>query len=107
MDTSSGSTGLSPEYSFAMKCGSTAMPNPASVALSCAIKLALRKRAEIFGEKEPADYVYQVIIGAVRSYKLLSDGRRQIGAFHLAAADIYGRLEQFKDASTPPSRWSG
>jgi CRP/FNR family transcriptional regulator, nitrogen fixation regulation protein len=45
--------------------------------------------AEIFGEKEPADYVYQVTSGAVRAYKLLSDGRRQIGAFHLAA-DVFG-----------------
>src|SRR5689334_7531214 len=45
--------------------------------------------AEIFGEAEPAEYVYQVIEGAVRSYKLLSDGRRQIGAFHLAG-DIFG-----------------
>ena len=48
-----------------------------------------RKGAEIYGEKEPADYVYQVKVGAVRSYKLLSDGRRQIGAFHLAS-DIFG-----------------
>jgi CRP/FNR family nitrogen fixation transcriptional regulator len=45
--------------------------------------------AEIFGEAEPAEYVYQVIEGAVRSYKLLSDGRRQIGAFHLVG-DIFG-----------------
>ena len=45
--------------------------------------------AEIFGEDEPAEYVYQVIDGAVRSYKLLSDGRRQIGAFHLVD-DIFG-----------------
>jgi CRP/FNR family transcriptional regulator, nitrogen fixation regulation protein len=48
-----------------------------------------RKGAEIFGEKEPADYVYQVGSGAVRTYKLLSDGRRQIGAFHLVG-DIFG-----------------
>ena len=48
-----------------------------------------KKGAEIYGEREPADYVYQVKIGAVRSYKLLSDGRRQIGAFHLAG-DIFG-----------------
>ncbi len=48
-----------------------------------------KKGNEIFGEKEPADYVYQVVSGAVRSYKLLSDGRRQIGAFHLAG-DIFG-----------------
>jgi CRP/FNR family nitrogen fixation transcriptional regulator len=45
--------------------------------------------AEIFGESEPAEYVYQVVEGAVRSYKLLSDGRRQIGAFHLVG-DIFG-----------------
>lgn len=48
-----------------------------------------RKGTEIYGEKEPAEYVYQVNIGAVRSYKLLSDGRRQIGAFHLVG-DIFG-----------------
>jgi len=45
--------------------------------------------AEIFGQAEPADYIYQVIEGAVRSHKLLSDGRRQIGAFHLPR-DIFG-----------------
>lgn len=45
--------------------------------------------AEIFGESEPAEYVYQVVDGAVRSYKLLTDGRRQIGAFHLVG-DIFG-----------------
>ena len=44
---------------------------------------------QIFGENEPADYVYQVAFGAVRSYKLLLDGRRQIGAFHLGG-DIFG-----------------
>jgi CRP/FNR family transcriptional regulator, nitrogen fixation regulation protein len=48
-----------------------------------------KKGNEIYGEKEPAEFVYQVKIGAVRSYKLLSDGRRQIGAFHLAG-DIFG-----------------
>jgi CRP/FNR family nitrogen fixation transcriptional regulator len=48
-----------------------------------------RHGAEVFGEAEPAEYIYQVIDGAVRSYKLLSDGRRQIGAFHLVG-DIFG-----------------
>lgn len=47
------------------------------------------KDVEIYGEDEPAEYVYQVICGAVRSYKLLSDGRRQINAFHLPG-DIFG-----------------
>ena len=45
--------------------------------------------AEIFGEAEPAEYIYQVIEGAVRTHKLLPDGRRQIGAFHLSG-DIFG-----------------
>ncbi|WP_027525702.1 helix-turn-helix domain-containing protein [Bradyrhizobium sp. Ec3.3] len=48
-----------------------------------------KKGREIYGEKEPAEYVYLVTRGAVRSYKLLSDGRRQIGAFHLVG-DIFG-----------------
>ena len=48
-----------------------------------------KKGTEIFGEAEPADYIYQVADGAVRTHKLLSDGRRQIGAFHLAG-DIFG-----------------
>jgi CRP/FNR family transcriptional regulator, nitrogen fixation regulation protein len=47
------------------------------------------KGAEIYGENEPAEYVYQVKNGAVRSYKLLSDGRRQISAFHLDG-DLFG-----------------
>jgi CRP/FNR family transcriptional regulator, nitrogen fixation regulation protein len=48
-----------------------------------------RRGAEVFGEAEPADYAYQIREGAVRTYKLLSDGRRQIGAFHLPG-DIFG-----------------
>src|SRR6476660_8194438 len=52
------------------------------------------RHTEIFGEAEPADYIYQVIEGAVRSHKLLSDGRRQIGAFHLAG-DIFGLEHDF------------
>jgi CRP/FNR family nitrogen fixation transcriptional regulator len=47
------------------------------------------KGTEVYGEAEPADYIYQIVDGAVRSYKLLSDGRRQIGAFHLVG-DIFG-----------------
>jgi CRP/FNR family transcriptional regulator, nitrogen fixation regulation protein len=54
-----------------------------------ASKFSYAKGTEIFGENESADYVYQVAAGAVRSYKLLSDGRRQIGAFHLVG-DVFG-----------------
>jgi len=54
-----------------------------------ATEFSYKKDEEIYGEDEPAEYVYQVVRGAVRSYKLLSDGRRQIGAFHLPG-DTFG-----------------
>jgi CRP/FNR family nitrogen fixation transcriptional regulator len=45
--------------------------------------------SEIYGEGEPADYVYEVVRGAVRTVKVLSDGRRQIGGFYFAG-DVFG-----------------
>lgn len=45
--------------------------------------------AEIFGEGEPANFVYRVVEGTVRIYHLLSDGRRQICDF-LHAGDVLG-----------------
>jgi CRP/FNR family nitrogen fixation transcriptional regulator len=44
---------------------------------------------EVFAETETAEYVYQILSGAVRTIKLLPDGRRQIGAFYLPG-DIFG-----------------
>jgi CRP/FNR family nitrogen fixation transcriptional regulator len=64
-----------------------------SVIATCAGVIAseytYRKDEEIYGEGEPSEYIYQVVRGAVRTYKLLSDGRRQIGAFHLPG-DVFG-----------------
>jgi CRP/FNR family transcriptional regulator, nitrogen fixation regulation protein len=54
-----------------------------------ATEFTYQKDEEIFGEDEPAEYVYQVVSGAVRTYRLLTDGRRQIGAFHLPG-DVFG-----------------
>jgi CRP/FNR family nitrogen fixation transcriptional regulator len=47
------------------------------------------KDEEIFAECDRAGFFYKVVSGAVRSFKLLSDGRRQIDAFHLPG-DIFG-----------------
>src|ERR1043165_8411970 len=47
------------------------------------------RNAEIYGENEPAEYFYKVISGAVRTYKVLSDGRPQIGSFCLPG-DVFG-----------------
>lgn len=47
------------------------------------------RNAEIYGEGEPSEFIYQVMSGAVRVYSVLSDGRRQIGAFYLPG-DYFG-----------------
>jgi CRP/FNR family transcriptional regulator, nitrogen fixation regulation protein len=51
--------------------------------------MAFARNAEVYGEGEPADYLYKVIAGTVRTYKVLNDGRRQIGAFYLVG-DVFG-----------------
>jgi CRP/FNR family nitrogen fixation transcriptional regulator len=47
------------------------------------------RNAEIYGENEPAEYLYKVLSGTVRTYKVLNDGRRQIGFFYLPG-DVFG-----------------
>jgi CRP/FNR family nitrogen fixation transcriptional regulator len=51
--------------------------------------MSFATNSEIYGEGEPADYLYKVVSGAVRTYKVLVDGRRQIGGFYLPG-DIFG-----------------
>jgi CRP/FNR family nitrogen fixation transcriptional regulator len=53
------------------------------------VQIVLRKGEQLFDEGDEAEFFYQVVSGAIRSYKLLSDGRRQIDAFHLRG-DIFG-----------------
>src|SRR4030095_3879636 len=45
--------------------------------------MSFAANSEIYGENEPADYLYKVVSGTVRTYKVLVEGRRQIGSFHL------------------------
>ncbi len=52
-------------------------------------RLTFQRDDEIFGEGEAADCVYQVVSGAVRTYRLLSDGRRQIEEFYYPG-DCFG-----------------
>lgn len=47
------------------------------------VPMTFPRGAEVYGEGEPSEYIYRVISGSVRTYKILDDGRRQIGAFHL------------------------
>ena len=51
--------------------------------------MSFSRNEEIYGESESAEYLYKVVSGAVRMYKVLTDGRRQIGAFYLPG-DMFG-----------------
>ena len=53
------------------------------------VSMPFARNLEIYGENELADYLYKVVSGVVRTYKLLNDGRRQIGSFYLPG-DIFG-----------------
>jgi CRP/FNR family transcriptional regulator, nitrogen fixation regulation protein len=70
------------EASQFRKSGDTSAPAVGSVH-------AYAKDEEICAEGDRAAYVYKVLSGVVRTSKLLSDGRRQIDAFHLSG-DIFG-----------------
>lgn len=58
-------------------------------------RMSFGRGEEVFAEGDAADFFYKVVSGTVRTAKLLSDGRRQIDAFHLAG-DIFG-LESGSD----------
>jgi CRP-like cAMP-binding protein len=51
--------------------------------------MGFKRNAEIYGESEPAEYLYKVVTGTIRTYKVLADGRRQIGAFYVPG-DVFG-----------------
>jgi CRP/FNR family nitrogen fixation transcriptional regulator len=63
-------------------------PAPDVAGLS-GIVLHYERGTEIVAEEDPADYIYQVVEGTVRSCKLLSDGRRQIDSFAMPG-DYFG-----------------
>jgi CRP/FNR family transcriptional regulator, nitrogen fixation regulation protein len=74
---------------FALSINPTPKPNLDSPLEMMGSQMRFGRNAEIYGEAEPAEYLYKVISGAVRTYKVLADGRRQIGAFYLPG-DIFG-----------------
>jgi CRP/FNR family nitrogen fixation transcriptional regulator len=71
-----------------------AVPASDTVLLGGAVAMAgtrmrFEQNEEIFGADEPAEYLYKVISGAVRTVRFASDGRRQIVSFHMPG-DILG-----------------
>ena len=57
---------------------------PGWAELLAAVPIKRSRNVEIFGEGEPVEYLYKVVDGAVRTFKVLSDGRRQITGFSLS-----------------------
>lgn len=57
------------------------------------------REEEIYGEDEDAEFVYQLLDGAVRTHKVLNDGRRQITGFHLPG-ELLGFERQDKHRHT-------
>ena len=58
------------------------------VTMAC-LTMTFSRNEEVFADEESADFVYKVISGTVRAVRILRDGRRQVGAFHLAG-DVFG-----------------
>lgn len=67
---------------LAYDAASTASPAIIDVMQRLGVRMAFAKGEEIFGQEEDADLIYAVVSGAVRTTRLLSDGRRQVGAFY-------------------------
>jgi len=67
-------------------------PDPEDLATplrSLGTTISYAKDKEIFGQGEPADRVYLVLSGVVRTTRVLCDGRRQVGGFYYAG-DLIG-----------------
>jgi CRP/FNR family nitrogen fixation transcriptional regulator len=70
------------------------LPQPARTAIDdvlsqMAVCLHFDRDEEIYGQEEQADMIYRVLDGAVRTSRLMSDGRRQIGDFYYPG-DVFG-----------------
>ena len=53
------------------------------------VPMPFKRNNEVYGQGEPSEYLYRVVSGAVRACRILADGRRKIGAFHLPG-DLFG-----------------
>ena len=53
------------------------------------VRMQFAADEEIYAQEEEADLFYQVLSGAVRTIRLLSDGRRQVGGFYYTG-DMFG-----------------
>lgn len=67
----------------------TAVPACEAALIPCGVRMQFAAGEEIYAQAEEADLVYQLVAGAVRTTRLLSDGRRHIGDFYYPG-DLFG-----------------
>lgn len=53
------------------------------------VRMSFAKDEEIFAQEDETEFVYAVVRGGVRTIRLMSDGRRQIGEFYYPG-EIFG-----------------
>jgi CRP/FNR family nitrogen fixation transcriptional regulator len=66
-----------------------AVPTTAEAFAPCGVRMHFAAGEEIYAQEDEADLVYQLVSGAVRTTRLLSDGRRYIGDFYYPG-DLFG-----------------
>ncbi len=64
-------------------------PPPAQTLVPAGVSIRRAPGEEIFAQGETVDTVYQLLSGAVRTYRLLGDGRRHVCDFHVPG-DVLG-----------------
>jgi CRP/FNR family nitrogen fixation transcriptional regulator len=73
-----------------LESGRSEIADPVAAALqSIGTVLKFKRNAAVFNEGDPARHVYKVISGAIRTCRVLMDGRRQIADFTLPG-DFFG-----------------
>jgi CRP/FNR family transcriptional regulator, nitrogen fixation regulation protein len=65
------------------------LPLPAKALPSAGSVRSYAPKSEILRVDDPADRLYEVISGAICTYRMLKEGRRQIGGFYFSG-DIFG-----------------
>jgi CRP/FNR family nitrogen fixation transcriptional regulator len=73
-----------------------ARPEPAPVFTSEVGRLdmmgtlvSFQRGAHFYGESDPAEYLYRLVSGIARGYRMTSEGRRQVVAFYMPG-DLFG-----------------
>ncbi len=74
------------------KCSSEAVErgrSPQVLRVAPGRRLDYQRNEEIFGEGEPARFIYRVISGAVRVFRVSADGKRRIAGFYFRG-EVFG-----------------